>query len=69
MWQRSGWGMPLATVRGRRAAERLRNSGPAHHRICAPIALFYGHLLNSRFAVTQEVTQSHSRFDFVSSKQ
>src|SRR3979490_2891877 len=49
------------------ACERLRKSGPALHRIVAPIVLFYRHLLNSIFAVTQEVTQSHSRFDFVSS--
>jgi hypothetical protein len=33
------------------------------------ITLFYGHLLNSIFASTQEITQSHIRFDFVSIKE
>ena len=48
-------------------------SGPALHRINAPIGLFYRHLLNSIFAVTQEVTheitRTHGRFDFVASEQ
>src|SRR5271168_1083384 len=43
--------------------ERLRNSVPAHHRIGALIALFYRQLINSILAVTQEVTQTHGRFD------
>jgi hypothetical protein len=38
------------------------SGGPAHHRIGAPIALFYRHLLNSILAVTQEVTQTRLRF-------
>src|SRR5258708_27908336 len=43
--------------------EHRKISGPAHHRINSPVALFYRHFLNSIFAVTQKVTQTHGPFD------
>jgi hypothetical protein len=41
----------------------LDDGGPAHHRINAPIGLFYMRSLNAIFTVTQEVTHTSGYFD------